>query len=251
VTELTEYRSFAEDIAREGGRLTLSYFRRGIAVEYKSDRSPVTEADRETERLLRARIAKRYPQHSVAGEELGMPESRGEWTWVIDPIDGTKSFVHGIPLYTVLVALLHNDEPVLGVIHNPVLEETVSAAVGAGCSYNGGPCSVRSCDSLETAEVCTSDFIALARDAADVHGRIVASSSFGRTWADAYGYLLLATGRMDVMVDPKMAIWDIAPLYPIVEEAGGVITDIAGRRDPLGGSALAAAPGVHTAVAGA
>ncbi len=208
----------------------------------------MTRADRETEQLLRTRIAEQYPDHSIAGEEFGLPERRGTWTWVLDPIDGTQSFIHGIPLYTVLVALLHDDEPVVGVIHNPVLEETVSAAVGAGCTYNGVTCSVRPCESLAAAEVCTSDFIALARDAAGVHGRIVESSSFGRTWADAYGYLLLATGRMDVMVDPKMAIWDIAPLYPIVEEAGGKITDIAGRRRPLGDSAVAAHPTVHEAL---
>ena len=208
----------------------------------------MTRADRETEQLLRGRIAERYPDHSIAGEEFGLPEQRGTWTWVLDPIDGTQSFIHGIPLYTVLVALLHNDEPVLGVIHNPVLEETVSAAVGAGCTYNGTACSIRPCESLSTAEVCTSDFISLARDAPELYERVARNAPFGRTWADAYGYLLLATGRIDAMMDPKMAIWDIAPLYPIVEEAGGRITDVAGRRDPLGNSALAAHPKIHTAL---
>ncbi|MFP4564958.1 MAG: inositol monophosphatase family protein [Spirochaetaceae bacterium] len=250
-TDLTEYRRFAEDIAREGGSLTRSYFRRGIEVEYKQDKSPVTRADRETEQLLRRRIAERYPEHSVAGEELGLPERRGSWTWVLDPIDGTQSFIHGIPLYTVLVALLHDDAPVVGVIHNPVLEETVSAAVGAGCTYNGTACTIRPCESLSAAEVCTSDFISFAREAPQLHERVAGSAVFGRTWADAYGYLLLASGRIDAMIDPKMAIWDIAPLYPVIEEAGGRITDLAGRRNPLGESAIAAHPTVHRALAGA
>lgn len=220
-------------------------------MEYKADRSPVTEADRETERLLRRRIADAYPEHLIAGEELGLPAEEGEWTWVLDPIDGTKSFVHGIPLYTVLVALLHNGAPVLGVIHNPALAETVSAAVGAGCTLNGEPCHVRRGPSLEDAEVCTSDFLALARDAAAVHERLVAAAPFGRTWADAYGYLLVASGRIDIMVDPKMAIWDIAPLYPVIEEAGGRITDLGGNRAPLGESAVAAHPDLHGALLGA
>ena len=169
---------------------------------------------------------------------------------MIDPIDGTKSFIHGIPLYTVLVALLHDDEPVVGVIHNPVLDETVSAAAGAGCTYNGAPCRVRPCDSLSAAEVCTTDFTSLARDAADLHRRIVRTAGFGRTWADAHGYLLLASGRIDAMVDPKMAIWDIAPLYPLLEEAGARITDMSGRRAPLGESAVAASPAVHSELLG-
>jgi histidinol phosphatase-like enzyme (inositol monophosphatase family) len=245
VADLSELRRFAETIAAEAGELTLTYFRRGIDVEYKADQSPVTEADRETERLLRSRIHAGYPEHSIAGEELGMPEHRGEWTWVLDPIDGTKSFVHGIPLYTVLVALLHNDAPVLGVIHNPALGETVSAAVGSGCTYNGEHCRIRRCDSLEAAEVCTSDFLSLAREAPELHRRLVEGSRFGRTWADAYGYLLVATGRIDVMIDPKMAVWDIAPLYPVIEEAGGTISDLAGRRAPLGGSAVVAHPRLH------
>jgi histidinol phosphatase-like enzyme (inositol monophosphatase family) len=205
----------------------------------------VTTADREAERLLRTRIRAAYPEHGIAGEEFGASEHAAAWSWVVDPIDGTQAFVHGIPLYTVLVALLVNDEPVIGVVHNPALGETVSAAVGSGCNYNGRPCRLRRCDSLSRAEVVTTDFVSLAADAKRLHGRIVKQASFGRTWADAYGYLLLVTGRVDVMIDPKMALWDIAPLYPIVEEAGGVITDLSRNRSPLGGSAVAAHPELH------
>jgi myo-inositol-1(or 4)-monophosphatase len=208
----------------------------------------VTRADRETEQLLRSRIGAAYPNHGIAGEEYGVPEQRGQWTWVVDPIDGTQSFVHGVPLYTVLVALLREDTPVLGVIRNPALEETVSAAVGAGCRHNGRPCSVRACSGLAEAEVCTTDFISLYRDAPVVHNRLASVAPFGRTWADAYGYLLLATGRMDAMVDPKMSIWDVAPLYPIIEEAGGKITDMSGNRSPLGDSAVAAHPAIHAEI---
>ncbi|MFP4011574.1 MAG: inositol monophosphatase family protein [Spirochaetaceae bacterium] len=243
--QFEDCRNFAEEIVREAGDLTLKYFRSGVAVEYKEDRSPVTEADKETERLLRARISERYPEHGLAGEELGVPESRGEWTWVIDPIDGTQAFVHGVPLYTVLVALLHGGEPVVGVIHNPGTKETVSAAVGGGCRLNGRPTRVRSCKRLEEAETCTTDFAVFARDATELHERVVREVPLARTWADAYGYLLLATGRIDMMIDPHMAVWDIAPMYPIIEEAGGRITTIDGRRDPLGTSAVAACPELH------
>lgn len=242
---LGEYLNFAEDIAREAGKHTLSYFRRDIDVEIKSDRSPVTRADRETEQLLRSRIEAAYPDHCVAGEEFGVPETWGEWTWVIDPIDGTQAFVHGVPLYTVLLALLYENKPVIGVIHNPALDETVSAAVGAGAHYNGRVCRVRECNSLSDAEICTTDFISLARDMPSVHQRIVEHAPFGRTWADGYGYLLLATGRIDAMIDPHMSLWDIAPMYPILEEAGGAVSDRSGNRNPLGDSALAAHPKVH------
>lgn len=246
--ELGEYLRFAEDIAREAGKHTLSYFRRDIDVEIKKDRSPVTRADRETEQLLRSRIEAAYPDHGIAGEEFGVPQTRGKWTWVVDPIDGTQAFIHGVPLYTVLIALLHDDEPVIGVIHNPALDETVSAAVGAGAHYNGRTCRLRACSSLDEAEVCTTDFVSLAHDAPSLHRHIVETAPFGRTWADGYGYLLLASGRIDVMVDPVMSIWDVAPMYPIVEESGGTITDLSGKRSPLGESVIAAHPQLHGAL---
>ena len=248
MTDYGEYRSFAERIAEEARHHTHRYFRRAIDIEYKSDRSPVTKADRETEELLRARIAESFPEHVVAGEEYGVPADLGEWTWVLDPIDGTQAFVHGVPLYTVLIALLHRGDPVVGVIHNPALEETVSAAVGGGCTYNGVTCSVRPCRSLAEAEVSTTDFVSFAEELPRLHSRVVSEAGFGRTWADGHGYLLFATGRVDLVIDPHMSIWDIAPLYPVIEESGGRITDTSGRRTPLGKSAVAAHPDLHASL---
>ncbi len=247
--ELQDARSFAEQIAQEAGELTLGYFRKPIEVERKLDNSPVTIADRESESLLRERILHRYPEHAVIGEEFGEGGDHGSsFTWVLDPIDGTKSFVKGIPLYCVLVALLHEQQPLLGVIHNPALGETVSAAHNAGCSYQGRPTSVSSETDLSDAWLMVTDPADMARLQPEFGRRLYSAFGHVRTWADAYGYLLVATGRAEAMIDPIMNLWDIAALKPIIEEAGGRFTDIDGNDDPTGSSAIAAAPAIHDAV---
>lgn len=247
--ELQTVRSFAEQIAQEAGDLTLRYFRQPIDVERKADNSPVTVADRESESLLRARILERYPEHAVIGEEFGEGGSHGSpFTWVLDPIDGTKSFVKGIPLYCVLVALLHEQQPLLGVIHNPALGETVSAARNAGCSFQGTPTTVSSEADLSNAWLMLTDPAEMARLQPEFGRRLYDAFGHARTWADAYGYLLVATGRAEAMIDPIMNLWDIAALKPIIEEAGGRFTDIDGKDNPTGSSAIAANPAIHDAV---
>ena len=236
---LTEYLEFARDLSIEAGKITLHYFRRGFEVETKPDNSPVTEADRETERFIRIEIAKRFPEHGILGEEHGALESDSPFKWIIDPIDGTKSYVRGIPLYTVLIALVYRDEPVVGIIHNPMLGETVAAAAGLGCSFNGMPCTVSDTNSLENAWIQTTDPITLLQKDPDFTTRILTRSGFCRTWADGYGYLLVATGRSDVMIDPILAVWDAAPLKVVITEAGGKITDFTGDSKGLGKSAIA------------
>lgn len=242
---LRELLTFAVEIAEEAGEHTLRYFRQGVAVERKQDESPVTVADRETERLLRARISTRYADHRIVGEEYGTTESSSPWTWIIDPIDGTKSFIHGIPLYTVLIALTRNGKPLLGVIHNPVLEETVAAASGLGSTLNGHPCSVRSGVPLSDAWIQVTDPADLFRRRPEFSSRLFQAAGSVRTWADAYGYLLVATGRADGMVDPVMNLWDVAPLVPILTEAGGLITDFTGGDAASGESAIAGTPEIQ------
>ena len=244
-----EARVFAEAIAREAGRVTLKYFRRKITVEHKLDNSPVTVADREAETVLRDLIHSRYPDHAIIGEELGEGGSTGSpFTWVLDPIDGTKSFVKGVPLYCVLIALLYERQPVLGVIHNPALEETVSAASGAGCSFQGQPARVSAVDSLSEAWLMLTDPAELARLRPDLGRRLYQTVGHVRTWADAYGYLMVATGRAEIMLDPIMNLWDVAALQPIIEEAGGRFTDLDGNDNATGSNALATNGLLHDAV---
>ena len=238
---------FAVEIAIAAGRNTLPYFgfgKRDPRVEYKKDDSPVTDADRSSELLLRERILKRFPRHGILGEEFeSVAGEPGEPTWVLDPIDGTRAFVAGVPLYTVLVALVDGDTPRIGVIHNPVTEETVSAQVGAGCYLNGAR--IHLSEGTATPTVCCTDYGDLARRHPALLSHIAEAGYTARTWADAYGYLLLATGRVDAMIDPVMNRWDIAPIYPIIEEAGGTISSLTGKREPLGASALAATSSLY------
>ncbi len=237
-----EYFDFARDIARLGGRKTLKYFRKDVVIERKADKSPVTVADRETEIVLRRAIEKRFPDHAIIGEEYGGKLGSREWEWILDPIDGTKSFIRGVPLYTTLVALVHQGSPVLGVIHAPVTGETAAAAVGSGCiDENDAPVRVSSCTALADAWYMTTDPHDFSTRQPEVSDQLIRSCGATRTWADAYGYMLLARGAVDLMIDPIMSPWDIAPLSVIVREAGGVFTSISGRQDDLGSSAVAAA----------
>jgi len=248
--KMNEYLEFARDLSVRAGEITMRYFRKDLAVEFKQDRSPVTVADRETETYIREAIQERYPDHGIIGEEQGRTESASPFTWVVDPIDGTKSFIHGIPLYTVLLALLYNGEPVAGVIHNPPLDETVYAAKGHGCFFNGAPCMIKQGPALKDAWVQVTDPADMARSHPEFTSRLLSKAGFCRTWADAYGYLLVATGRADVMIDPVLALWDVAPLQVVITEAGGRFTDFRGEDRALGASAIAAAPALHKEILG-
>ncbi len=244
--KLRGYRAFAEQLAKSAGEIALSFFRTNVAVELKKDETPVTIADRETERFIRKSIAERYPDHDIVGEELGSGDSKGSpWQWVVDPIDGTKAFVAGVPLYTTLIALLHEGTPVVGVVHNGVLRETVSAASGGGCTVNGSPCHVSDVSLIQACRLQTTDYSALYRRLPSFAARILPRVRSAYTWADAYGYVLVATGRADIMLDSAMALWDVAPLKPIITEAGGRFTDLAGDDSGTGTSALATNGLVH------
>ncbi len=228
---LQQYLDFALDAAFQAGRLTLGYFQRNIHVEKKEDTSPVTLADRQAEELLRTLIAQRYPEDGIIGEESGEKTGTSSLTWILDPIDGTRSFIHGVPLYGVLIALVEKGYPLLGVLHFPALGESVYAARELGCFWNGRRVSVSRTHVLETATVVTSGLEHWwdTPDKQCLLAQLVQRTWTQRTWGDAYGYALVATGRADVMVDPKLSVWDTAPLPVVLEEAGGVFTDWSGQ----------------------
>lgn len=241
---------WAREIAAEAGAITLEHFLRSdLRVERKGDGSPVTVADRGAEEHLRKRIAERFADDAILGEEF--PEKLGSsgFQWVLDPIDGTKSFIHGVPLYTTLVAVLdaESGESVLGVIHAPAAGETVSACVGGGawwCRGDSEPAPARvSQASLAEGLLLTTDVAGFAErsagDATDVYRELEGRARLTRTWGDAFGYLLVATGRAEVMLDAEMNVWDAAALKPVLEEAGGTFTSWSGEPTVHAGEGLA------------
>jgi histidinol-phosphatase len=227
----------AQQAALAAGRRTLDYFGAGTAVEWKADGSPRTRADLEAEEILRAVIRGAYPGHAILGEEAGEEAGTEPVRWIVDPIDGTRTFIHGVPLYGTLVGVEVTGEPVAGVIYLPALDEMVAAARGLGCAWNGRPCRVSECASLDRALLVMSDQTAAQRRQG--FARLVERTDQQRTWGDCYGYALVATGRAEIALDPEMSIWDSAALLPIIEEAGGRFTDWSGRRTIAGPDALA------------
>ncbi|HBX64634.1 MAG: histidinol-phosphatase [Balneola sp.] len=220
----------ATEIAKIGGHHTLKYFKKNVEVISKADDSPVTIADKETEQIIRKEIQKRYPDHGIIGEEFGRTNEDSNIQWVLDPIDGTKSFIHGIPFYTTLIGILIDNEPQVGIIYAPALEEICVAAIGEGATLNGEPCKVRDTEQLEDATLLVTEIYRFKEmDQQEVFEELMSKTKLHRTWGDAYGHMMVATGRADVMYDPILNIWDAAALLPVMREAGGVFSDIEGN----------------------
>ena len=239
-TELRKLLDFSVNIARGAGEITLKYFRKGYGTYRKPNQTFVTDADLEAENYLRSAILERYPEDGILGEEEGERTGTSGTRWIVDPIDGTYAFVHGVPFYGVLIGIEKDDEPTVGVIHMPALGETVYAARGLGCLINGQAARVSSTSKLEDALVLSTDFRSCERYGfAQAAEEIQRRAHSSRTWGDCYGYLLVATGRADAMFDPVMNVWDCAALMPIVTEAGGTFTDWRGRSTIHGGNAIA------------
>lgn len=220
----------AVEIAKKGGNHTLNYFNKAFDVERKSDDSPVTIADRQTEAIMREEITSRFPDHGIIGEEHGNENEDSPVQWILDPIDGTKSFIHGVPLYTTLIGVVIEKEPVVGIVYAPALDELCDAARNKGARLNGEKCSVRSSEDLSQASFMSTDVYTSAKFGYGyAFNTLIEKSRIHRTWGDAYGHMLVATGRADLMFDPVLNIWDAAPLLTILQEAGGIFCDTNGK----------------------
>jgi histidinol phosphatase-like enzyme (inositol monophosphatase family) len=246
---LEPYRAFMLELAHQSGDFLRPLFGSpGLVVETKADQSPVTLADRGAEELMRAHIAKKFPAHGIIGEELGRERAEAEFVWVLDPVDGTKSFISGVPLWGTLIALLHHGEPVLGCIHQPVLRQLMLGD-GTATTLNGRAVHCRDVQHLEEATLLTSDPLNPAKyQNGPACEALVRRTRLVRTWGDCYGYLLVAGGWADVMLDPIMNPWDIAALVPVIRGAGGVITDWQGRGPVKATSIVAANRTLHPQV---
>lgn len=240
--DLPVYHAFTVELARASGEFIRPLFgRHDVAIEIKDDASPVTAADRGAEKLLRQLIKARFPSHGILGEEFGPENTDAEFVWVLDPVDGTKSFITGVPLWATLIGLLHRGQPVLGCIHQPILNQLMIGD-GSRTTLNGAPVRCRSTTQLTEATLLTSDWLNPAKyQSGPAFENLAGAVRLSRTWADAYGYLLLASGWADIAVDPIMNPWDIAALVPVIRGAGGVITDWSGGAAYPANSTVAAA----------
>lgn len=240
--DLAIYLEFARQIARQAGQETLAYFQKGFEADIKQDGSPVTQADRRAEQIIREAIQQRFAGHAVLGEEFGETGAAGaSHRWIIDPIDGTQSFIHGVPLYANLIGLEIDGRVEVGVANFPALGEMVSAASGLGCWWNDRPARVSAKTKLAEAVVSCTDFGNFAKyGGEEAYLRLARRAWYRPGWGDAYGYLLAATGRIEVMIDPVMSVWDCAPFPPILREAGGYFGDWEGNETIHAGRSVAA-----------
>jgi len=238
--DLQDLFDFTVETAFLAGRQTLGHYQAGVHVDKKADNSPVTIADRNAEQLIRSRIEKRYPTHAILGEEFGESTSEeATHRWFVDPIDGTKSFVHGVPLYAVLIGLEIEGVIQVGAAYFPGLDEMIAAADGLGCWWNGRRAAVSECVSLDQAVMAYTDLNNM-----DLYGkrsafdRLRKSTYYRAGWGDAYGHMLTATGRVEIMLDPIMNAWDCGPFPVILREAGGYFGNWQGEETIYANEAL-------------
>jgi histidinol phosphatase-like enzyme (inositol monophosphatase family) len=239
-TEAQGLMEAAAEVARKSGDVALDFFRKGVTVDIKGDGTPVTVADRTAEHTARTWIEKHFPEDGILGEEFGETRAGARRRWILDPIDGTKTFIRGVPLWGTLVAVAEGERILAGAAYFPPVGELLVAAPGAGCFWNHRPTRVSTVSDLSQAVVLSTEQRFLQYPERGTAWRaLAAKASMDRTWGDCYGYLLVATGRAEVMVDEILSPWDAAALQPIIEEAGGVFTDWTGKRTSFGGNAIA------------
>lgn len=227
---------FALDLVEQAGKLTQGFFRSSdLRITAKADGSPVTQADEGAERLIRDAIAEAFPNDSIVGEEYGTTPAASGRQWVIDPIDGTKSFTAGVPLYANLLAVIDDGEPVLGIINLPAVTELVAAVIGHGATCNGEAIRVSERASLDGAYVMSSSVRYWPESYLQA---VLDTGIILRTWGDAYGYAMVATGRAEAMIDPRANVWDVAPIGVILGEAGGAFTDLSGNAQVTAGNGI-------------
>ncbi len=222
---IDEYKTFFKTLAQQSGEILRRYFfNEPLTVERKADDSPVTQADREAEERLRQLIHKHYPDHGIIGEEFEDVNTAAEFVWSLDPIDGTISFTHGVPLFGTIISLLKDGKPLLGMIHQPIVN-LLCIGDGKTTSINDKPVRMRPLSQLDKATLLTTDIENIRKyQNYDAFRRLYKRVHIMRTWGDCYGYLLLAAGKADIMLDPVMHQWDLLPLIPIIEGAGGAIS---------------------------
>ncbi|MCY3834370.1 MAG: histidinol-phosphatase [Chloroflexi bacterium] len=245
---MQEFVDFSKELARASGEIIMRYFRREFAVETKADESPVTIADRQAEEIMREMIMKEYPEHGIIGEEFGVHNESAEFQWVLDPIDGTKSFVSGTFLFGTLIGLMKGDQPIVGTIHHPVTKHLLIGD-GAEARLNDEIVRVRDTRQLRDAVMLYTDFIHVGQYQNGIaFQQLMGKTSFNRTWGDCHGYFLLATGGADIMLDPIMQLWDTVALIPVIEGAGGVITSWNGGPPLRGNGIIASNRHLHSQV---
>ena len=248
MSELAEYKNFCSELAHVSTRIIKQYFRKQFSIESKADDSPVTIADKKTEEVMCELITQHFPSHGIIGEEFGQTNADAEYVWILDPIDGTKSFICGAYSFGTLIGLLKNGQPILGVYNHPILNDFL-----IGDNYetriNGEKTSVRNISDLTNAILLTTDHLNIEKhQSIEKFNKLIKKVKLYRNWGDCYGYYLLATGYADIMIDPIMSSWDLLPLIPIIKGAGGVITDYQGNDPVKGKSAVAASAGIQSEV---
>jgi histidinol phosphatase-like enzyme (inositol monophosphatase family) len=236
------------EVVRLTGEVALAQFGKHPPMELKADGTPVTAADRAAEKRARQWVEEHFPDDGIVGEEFGETRPGATRRWFIDPIDGTKTYIRGVPLWGTQIALVEKRRPLASAIFVPALGELIVAEVGQGCWYQGARCTVSPVDRIANATLVTTDErFANAPELRSSYEQLAARCGFMRSWGDCYGYLLVATGRADIMLDPVLSPWDAAPLQPIIVEAGGVLTDWQGTDTPWGGNAVATNRGIADA----
>ncbi|MDR3667245.1 MAG: histidinol-phosphatase [Ignavibacteriaceae bacterium] len=239
--DLKEYSLFAQKLAEISGKIIKSYFRSNISIDTKPDRSPVTIADKKAEELMRNLIMNNFPEHGIIGEEFGIHNENAEYQWILDPIDGTKSFICGAISFGTLIALAKNGKPILGVINQPVLNQFLIGDNNYAW-LNGTAVNVRKKNRLSNSVLLTTDHLDIQKyQDIDKFNDLINRVKLYRNWGDCYGYYLIATGFADIMIDPIMSIWDSMALIPVIRGAGGTITDYHGNDPVLGNSIIASA----------
>ena len=248
MNELLEYKNFCKVLAEASANVIGKYFRTEISVELKNDNSPVTIADKKAEQVMRELIMKQYPDHGIFGEEFGETNKDAEYTWILDPIDGTKSFICGAYSFGTLIGLLKNGQPIIGVYNHPIFNDFL---IGDNLEtrINGETTFIRNCSELNKAVLLTTDHLNIEKyQDIKKFNQLIKKVKLYRNWGDCYGYYLLATGFADIMIDPIMSLWDLLPLIPIIKGSGGVITDYQGNDPVKGKSAIAASPHIHSEI---
>ena len=248
--DLLEAKNTALSCLKVSNKEIMRWFRTNMTVESKSDLSPVTFADRKAEEILRKKITKAYPNHGIIGEEFGEESPKSEWVWTIDPIDGTRSFIRGLPLFATLIALLHKGNPVMGVISLPALNETTWAVKGQGTFSGSQRLQVSNQDTLKGAFVGTADrYCFKEKKSMRLYNRVLREAEIVRTYPDAFGHLMAIRGAIDIMIDPWAYIWDFAPCKIMVQEAGGEFANFCGSKSGINvGNALSGNPKIVKAL---